>query len=196
MPSHYVKQWWNIVNLTHINKLQWNFNRNSYIFIQENAAENVVWKISTIVSQPHCVKSQSGISNSHIPMFSCRQDNLTHLPWTKWPPFPDDISKCIFMNEKFCVLIRISLKFVPKNQEKGCNNIPALVQIMAWRRSGDKLLSEPILLSTLTSVASDLFNYVLRLDNELSARPPRGRHGLWTGLKTQVGCLQIVWWNQ
>ena len=30
-----------------------------------------------------------------------------------------------------------------------------------------------ILLSTLTSVASDLFNYALRLDNELSARPPR-----------------------
>ena len=53
-----------------------------------------------------------------------------------------------------------------------------------------------ILLSTLTSVVSDLFNYALRLDNELSARPPRGRHGLWTGLKTQVGCLQIVWWNQ
>ena len=53
-----------------------------------------------------------------------------------------------------------------------------------------------ILLSTLTSVASDLFNYALRLDNELSARPPRGRHGLWTGLKTQMGCLQIVWWNQ
>ena len=53
-----------------------------------------------------------------------------------------------------------------------------------------------ILLSTLTSVANDLFNYALRLDNELSARPPRGRHGLWTGLKTQMGCLQIVWWNQ
>ena len=53
-----------------------------------------------------------------------------------------------------------------------------------------------ILLSTLTSVASDLFNYALRLDNELSARPPRGRHGLWTGLKTQMVCLQIVWWNQ
>ena len=54
----------------------------------------------------------------------------------------------------------------------------------------------PILLPTLTSVASDLFNHALRLDNELSARPPRGRHGLWTGLKTQMGCLQIVWWNQ
>ena len=53
-----------------------------------------------------------------------------------------------------------------------------------------------ILLSTLTSVASDLFIYAPRLDNELSATLPRGRHGLWTGLKTQMGCLQIVWWNQ
>ena len=27
--------------------------------------------------------------------------------------FADDIFKCIFLNETFCVLIRISLKFVP-----------------------------------------------------------------------------------
>ena len=34
----------NIVNWTLGNKLQWNLKRNSYIFIQENAFENVVWK--------------------------------------------------------------------------------------------------------------------------------------------------------
>ena len=55
--------------------------------------------------------------------------------------FPDDIFKCIFETEKICILIRISLKFVPKGP---INNIPALVQIMAWRRSGDKPLSEPM----------------------------------------------------
>ena len=33
-----------IVNWTLANKLQWKFNRNSYICIQENAIENVVWK--------------------------------------------------------------------------------------------------------------------------------------------------------
>ena len=33
-----------IVNWTLANKLQWKFNRNSYICIQENAFENVVWK--------------------------------------------------------------------------------------------------------------------------------------------------------
>ena len=54
----------------------------------------------------------------------------------------DDIFKCISMNEKFCVLIRISLKFVPKGP---INNIPALIQIMACRQSGDTPLSEPIM---------------------------------------------------
>ena len=39
-----MNQCWNIVNSTHGNKFQWNVNRNSYIFIQENAFENVVCK--------------------------------------------------------------------------------------------------------------------------------------------------------
>ena len=56
--------------------------------------------------------------------------------------FPDDIFKCIFMNEKFCILIQISLKFVPKGP---INNIPALVEIMAWRQPCNKPLSEPML---------------------------------------------------
>ena len=42
-PSHYLKQCWNIINWTLRNKCQWNFNRNSYIFIQENVFENVIW---------------------------------------------------------------------------------------------------------------------------------------------------------
>ena len=39
---HYLNQFWNIVNWTFKNKLQWNFDQNSYIFIQENAFEYVV----------------------------------------------------------------------------------------------------------------------------------------------------------
>ena len=63
-------------------------------------------------------------------------------PGQNGPHFRDDILKGISMNEKICILIRISLKFVPKGP---INNIPALVQMMAWRRSGDKPLSEPML---------------------------------------------------
>ena len=42
MPSHYLKQCWFIVNWAPRNEFQWNLNRNSIIFIQENASENVV----------------------------------------------------------------------------------------------------------------------------------------------------------
>ena len=45
--------------------------------------------------------------------------------------------------------LKISLKFVPKGL---FNNIPALDQIMAWRRSGDKPLSEPMMESLLTHI--------------------------------------------
>ena len=38
------------------NKLQWNLNRNSNIFIQENAFESVVCKTVAILSRPQCVK--------------------------------------------------------------------------------------------------------------------------------------------
>ena len=57
--------------------------------------------------------------------------------------------KRIFLNENVRISIMISLKFVPKGP---INNIPALVQIMAWRRSGDKPLSEPMMVSLLTHI--------------------------------------------
>ena len=55
----------------------------------------------------------------------------------------------VFFNENVWISIDISLKFVPKGP---INNIPALVQIMAWRRPGDTPLSEPIIgLNELTT---------------------------------------------
>ena len=56
--------------------------------------------------------------------------------------FPDDVFKCNFLNENVWIPITISLKFVPKGT---INNIPALFQIMASRRTGDKPLSEPMM---------------------------------------------------
>ena len=63
--------------------------------------------------------------------------------------FADDIFKCIFLNENVWISIKISLKFVPKGP---INDIPALVQIMAWRRQGDKPLSEPMMVNLLTHI--------------------------------------------
>ena len=63
--------------------------------------------------------------------------------------FPDNIFKRVFFNENVWILIIISPRFVPIGL---INNIPALVQIMAWRRPGDKSLSEPMMVSLLTHI--------------------------------------------
>ena len=63
--------------------------------------------------------------------------------------FADDIFKCFFLNENEWISLRISPKFVPKVR---INNIPSLVQIMAWRRPGDKPLSRPMVVSLLTQI--------------------------------------------
>ena len=65
--------------------------------------------------------------------------NIVHRTFNALRPrqhgryFADDLLKCIFLNEKVWIPIEISLKFVPKDP---INNIPAFVQIMAWRRPG------------------------------------------------------------
>ena len=64
-PSHYLNQYWNIVNWTLRNKLQWNFNRDSHIFIQENALVNV-GKMVAILSLPQCVKTQAAAWGQYL----------------------------------------------------------------------------------------------------------------------------------
>ena len=63
--------------------------------------------------------------------------------------FADDTFKRIFVNENVRIFLEISLKFVPKGP---INNIPALVQIMAWRRPGDKPLFEPMMVYLRTHI--------------------------------------------
>ena len=79
------------------------------------------------------------------------------------------------------------MKFVPKGP---INNIPALVQIMAWRRPGDKPLSEPIMVSLPTHICvtrhqwvnittaafnfdseADVFDYVSKVLKQKISRP-------------------------
>ena len=63
--------------------------------------------------------------------------------------FADDIFKCMFLNDNAWIPIEISLKFVPQGP---INNIPALYQIMAWRRPGDKPLSGPMMVRLPTHI--------------------------------------------
>ena len=47
---------WIIVNWALKNKLKWNLNWNSNIFIEENVIENIVCKMAVILPRPQCVK--------------------------------------------------------------------------------------------------------------------------------------------
>ena len=65
VPSHHLNQCWNIVNWTTRNKLQWNFNQNSYICIK-NLFLNVVWKLAAILSRPQCDKQFSSPAHALV----------------------------------------------------------------------------------------------------------------------------------
>ena len=60
--------------------------------------------------------------------------------------FQTTFLKCISLNEYTWIYIKISLKIVAKGQ---INNIPSLVQIMAWRQLSDKPLSEPMMVESI-----------------------------------------------
>ena len=59
--------------------------------------------------------------------FQCRQDMFcfnSSRPGQNGHLFADNIFRCILINEKFCILIKISPKLVPKGP---IDNNPALV---------------------------------------------------------------------
>ena len=101
--------------------------------------------------------ARSSLSHSHYitPPVSLYLPNELGISFNSLRPrenrrhFADDVFKCNFLNENVWILIKISLKFVPKGP---INNIPALVQIMAWRRPGDKPLSEAMMVRLPTHI--------------------------------------------
>ena len=112
---------------------------------QENAFEIVY---------SHRIFEQDFVSQHHIVVIRncacfCPKGFNSLRPRPNRRHFADDIFKCIFENENEWMSPRISLKFVPKVR---INNIPALVHIMAWRRPGDKPLSEPMMIISLTHI--------------------------------------------
>ena len=113
------------------------------INLRENISNVIVSTVAADVLVPLGARSSagtamtisgSGIDKGPVLNSSPQGQNGRH--------FADDSFKGIFMNEKFFFSIQISLKFVPKGL---IDNKAALVQVMAWRRTGDKPLPEPIL---------------------------------------------------
>ena len=110
----------------------------------------------------------------HVCMLGVKSNNSTHCHSSSWNivtmrwylvlrprqngyHFADDNFKCIFVNEKIWIPIEISLKFVLKGP---FNNIPAIVQIMAWRRQGDKPLTETMMVRFPTHICVTLPQWV------------------------------------
>ena len=121
-PSHYLNQFWLLIINFLWHPHESNFMASTQATILYNDFENCIFRISATSPRGKWV-------NSLRP-----RQNRRH--------FADDVFKCNFLNENVWIQIKISLKFVPKGP---INNIPALVQIMAWCRIGDKPLSEPMM---------------------------------------------------
>ena len=79
---------------------------------------------------------------------------------TKWPPFHRRHFQIHFLNENVIISARISLEFIPKGP---INNIPVLVQIMAWCRPGDKPLSETMIVRLPTHICVTRSQWVNQL---------------------------------
>ena len=135
------------------------------IFLNENVSIGI--KISEVCSQGSNQQYSSiGSDNGLVPSRFGRH-------------FPDDIFKWIVWNENVWISINISLKFVPRGP---INNIPTLVEVMAWRRPGDKPLSEPMM---------------VRLPTHLCVTRPQWviLQGCFTGTGTIVRLSWCQWSN-
>ena len=71
--------------------------------------------------------------------------------------FAGDVFICVFLKENLGISLKISLRFVP---EVWINKITGLVQIMAWRRLGDKPLSGPMMVCLPTYICVTRLQYV------------------------------------
>ena len=114
------------------------------------------WYITVISHAHHCISNQWQLdsvqqvvqAHNKAQHYWCFLMILSpfvyHWGWDKMAA----ISQTIFSNAlswmKMYDFDWISLRFVRKGP---INNIPALVQIMIWRRPGDKPLSEPMMVT-------------------------------------------------
>ena len=123
----------------------WLFSFSRYMSIgRKGFVQQTIWPMTKFFPVYECLL-ESCVIKSQV-----RAQELTHWGREKnRRHFAEPIFKCVFLYENALISIKISLKFIPKGP---INNIPTLVQIMAWRRPGDKPLSEPMMIISLTHI--------------------------------------------
>ena len=145
----------------------------------------IKWLVVNLISCSGATKMQRYMLLQWVHFCSSTWVN-TLRPRQNGHRFPDDIFKCIFLDENVWIPIKISLKFVPQGP---INNIPALVQIMAWRRPGDKPLSEPMMVRLPTHTCVTRPQWVNVSDTKCHRiRDPcvRGRAGAGAGAAVRL----------
>ena len=102
--------------------------------------------------------------------------SLTHWGQDKMAVFSQTtLSNAFFFNENIRISTQNSLKFVPKGL---INIIPALVLIMAWHWPGDKPLSEPMLVISLSSLGLNELNRIIICSGNVLSTPNKQQNKL------------------
>ena len=159
-------------------QIQWNLNRNSYIFIEERTYENVVWKMAAILFWPQYVKSKHvSFWVSITPADSLAVSTLLPgHPEAQWSPFPCpvyiqdqhyneersintlslrqnryDLQMVFLISFLWMKLLYFDTNFTEMCSQGPINNKLTLVQILAWHWTDNKLLYD-WKLSLLTNI--------------------------------------------
>ena len=151
--------------------------------VNTTLASSMEVKIIVITAHDYCTGSSSWQCTVLLITGICFPVNALR-PRQDGCHFPDDIFKCIFLNENAWILFTISLNFLPKGP---INNIPALVQIMAWHQPGDKPLSEPRMLRLSTHICVIWPQWVKNGLNIGNMVVCVSRHGLCITTKCGIG---------
>ena len=128
----------------------------------------------------HCVHITTEWDSADLSKSKSPSDNMeqfllsTHWAETKWPPF----SRRHFQMHFSWMKMNTFRSRLPKSP---INNIPALVQIMAWRRLGDKPLSEPMMVGFPTHLCITRPQWVNPSGAESKKNIPRqfGQYHCW-----------------
>ena len=92
-PHHYLNICWLFVNWTLRNKLQWNLNQNTKLFIQENAFVNVVCELAVsffswgteLINAPNFARTTSpSVSRKRPYIFFAENVPLITMHWAPW----------------------------------------------------------------------------------------------------------------
>ena len=118
-PSHYLNQCWDLVNSRLRNKLWWNLNRNSYIFIQENSYENVVWTMAAIMSRPQSINQQYFVSGVNWLVNVCMRNSSVcgKVPSIMIPSFgqPDSDQMYTALERSITTILEVNFMMTSPN---------------------------------------------------------------------------------